>query len=127
LTDTIAVGSGTTVRIVAAREEATLLELALEPGAGAGPHMHTKEDETIAVLDGRLVVDDGRRHELGPGDAIVLPRRVRHSFANEGGEVGRAHVFCSPGGLERFFRDVAAATSDADVAAAAERAGLVFG
>jgi quercetin dioxygenase-like cupin family protein len=127
LTDTIALGGGTTVRVVAARDEATLLELALDPGAGAGPHTHTREDETIAVLDGRLLVDDGERHELGPGDAIVLPRGVRHAFANEGDEMVRAHVFCSPGGLERFFRDVTAARSDADVVAAAERAGLVFG
>jgi quercetin dioxygenase-like cupin family protein len=127
LTDTIALGGGTTVRIVAARDEATLLELALEPGAGAGPHTHTQEDETIAVLAGRLLVDDGARHDLGPGNAIVLPRGVRHAFANEGDETVRAHVFCSPGGLECFFREVTAAQSAADVAAAAERAGLVLG
>jgi quercetin dioxygenase-like cupin family protein len=83
LTDTIALGGGTTVRVVAARDEATLLELALEPGAGAGPHTHIREDETMAVLAGRLLVDDGERHDLGPGDAIVLPRGVRHAFANE--------------------------------------------
>ena len=127
MTETIALGGGTTVRVVVARDEATLLEVTLEPGERPRPHMHTREDETIAVLDGRLVVDDGERHELGPGDAIVLRRGVRHSFGNEGGELMRAHFFCSPGGLERFFREVAAASSDADVAAAAGRAGLVFG
>jgi quercetin dioxygenase-like cupin family protein len=126
VSDTIALGA-TTVRVVVAREEATLLELMLEPGAGAGPHTHTLEDETIAVLEGSLTVDDGRRHELAPGDAIVLPRGVKHSFANEGAEPMRGHVFCSPGGLERFFREIAGAQSDADVAAAAERAGLRLG
>lgn len=117
----------TTVRVVTADEAATLLELQLQPGAGAGFHTHTREDETIAVLSGRLLVDDGSRHELGPGEAIVLPRGTRHAFANGGDEPVRAHVFCSPGGLERFFREVAAAESDADAAAVGERAGLVFG
>jgi quercetin dioxygenase-like cupin family protein len=126
VSETISLG-GTTVRIVTAREEATLLELTLEPGAGAGPHTHTLEDETIAVLDGSLTVDDGRRHELAAGEAIVLPRGVKHSFANQGTERMRGHVFCSPGGLERFFREIAGARSDADIAAAAQRAGLVFG
>ena len=117
----------TRVRVVVAGDAATLLELELQPGAGAGWHTHTREDETVAVLEGRLTIDDGARHELAPGEAHVLPRGTRHAFANEGDTPVRAHVFCSPGGLEAFFRAVAAATSDADVAAAGERAGLVFG
>ena len=117
----------TTVRVLAATEAATLLELVLEPGAGAGYHTHTREDETIAVLEGTLTVDDGERHELAPGDAIVLPRGTRHAFLAGGDGPARAHVFCSPGGLEEFFRAVAAATGDDEAAAAAERAGLAFG
>ena len=126
MSETLLAGGGTTVRLLVAHEAATALELVLEPGAGAGSHAHTREDETIAVLAGRIVVDDGVSRELAAGDAIVLPRGTRHAFANEGEEPARALVFCSPGGLERFFRDVARATSDADVAAAAARAGLVF-
>lgn len=38
----------------------------------------------------------------------------------------RALFFCSPGGLERFLREVAAAESPDEAAAAAERAGLVL-
>jgi quercetin dioxygenase-like cupin family protein len=105
----------------------SVLEIRLEPGAGAGPHVHTREDETIVVLEGRLDVEAGERRTLGAGEAVVLRRGVRHSFANPADEPMRAHFICTPGGLERFFRDVAAATSDADVAAAAERAGVVFG
>ena len=118
---------GTTVRVVTTVERATVLEVTLEPGSGASPHTHTREDETIAVLDGLLVVDDGARRELAAGEAHVLPRGVRHSFANETDAPVRALFFCAPGGLDRFFRDVAAADSDGDVAAAAERAGLRFG
>jgi mannose-6-phosphate isomerase-like protein (cupin superfamily) len=88
-------------------------------------HAHARgRDDT--VLEGALVVDDGVRHELGHGEAHVLPRGVRHSFANESDSPARALFFCSPGGLERFFREVAGADTAAEAAAAAERAGLVI-
>lgn len=127
MTATLLEGGGTTVVLIAAHEAATLLELRLEPGAGSDWHTHTREDETIAVLEGTLVVEDERRSEIGAGGAIVLARGTRHAFSNHGDAPLRALIFCSPGGLERFFRDVAAATGAADVAAAAERAGLIFG
>ena len=120
-------GGGTSVRLLVAADSMTLLELELESGAGAGWHTHTREDETIAVVSGALVVDDGERRELGPGQAVFLHRGVPHTFSNEADTPARAHVFCAPGGLERFFRDVAAAASDTDVASAGERAGIVFG
>ena len=118
---------GTSVTVVTATEAATVLEVRIDPRSGAGPHMHTREDEAIAVLDGLLVVDDGQRRDIGPGAAHVLPRGVRHSFANETDVSVRALFFCAPGGLERFFRDVSTAGSDAEVAAAADRAGLRLG
>lgn len=127
MSETLLSRGGTTVRLLVAEPSTTLLELELEPGSGAGPHVHTREDETIAVVAGRLAVDDGAVHELLVGDTVFLRRGVRHSFANDGGETVRAYVFCTPGGLERFFGAVARAESDADVAAAAERAGLAFG
>ena len=92
--------------------------------AGALPGTRiTDEDEIVVVLEGNLVVDDGERHELGPGDAYALPRGVRHAFANESESLTRLYFFCSPGGLERFFRDL---TSGVPPAEAALRADLVF-
>jgi quercetin dioxygenase-like cupin family protein len=116
---------GTTrLRVAVASEEATVLEGELGPGGGSTWHTHTLEDETILVVDGTLAVDDGERRELGPGDAWVLRRGVRHAFANEGESPTRVYFFCAPGGLERFFRDV---TTGVPPDAAAERAGLQFG
>ena len=122
----IELGGGTVVRILSATGAGTLLELELQPGAGAGAHKHTREDETIAVVSGTLLVHDGERRILRAGEAIFLARGVRHSFANEGDEPVRAHISCTPGGLERFFREVATATEE-EALAAAERAGLVLG
>ena len=100
---------GTTVRVVLAAEDTsgglTLLEVELAPGSGATRHRHTKEDETIAVVSGRLTVSE---RELGPGEAVHLPRGLAHDFRNDGPEPVRAFFFCVPGGLERFFRAVVA-------------------
>ena len=117
----------TRLRVVAASDVATVIEGELSPGGGSSWHTHTREDETIVVVEGTLVVNDGARRELGEGEAYVLPRGVRHAFANESDSAVRVYFFCSPGGLERFFRELVAASGDGDVAAAAERAGLVFG
>ena len=114
----------TRLRVAVATDEATVIEGVLDPGGGSSWHTHTREDETIVVVEGQLVVDDGERRELGPGDAHVLRRNVRHAFANEGDGPARVYFFCTPGGLERFFRELAAGEPPE---AAAERAGLVFG
>ena len=101
-----------------------MLEGEFDPGGGSTWHTHRGEDETIVVLAGRLVVEDGERHDLGPGEAHVLPRGVRHAFANESTSPARVYFFCAPGGLERFFRDLVAGVPPDE---AARRAGLEFG
>jgi quercetin dioxygenase-like cupin family protein len=126
VTETISLG-GTVVRVVAAEAPVTVLEVELAPDSGAPPHVHTREDETIVALSGSIVVDDGDPRVLEVGEAHFLPRGVRHSFVNGGEGTARAYFVCTPGGLERFFREVAAATTEEGAAAAAERAGLVFG
>jgi quercetin dioxygenase-like cupin family protein len=115
---------GTTrLRVLAATPTTTVLEGEVDPGAGAPWHRHTLEDETIIVLEGTLVVHDGKRRELAAGEAHVLPRGTRHAFANGSGAVARVLFVCSPGGLEQFFRALTRA-EPADEAAAAS--GLEF-
>ena len=114
----------TRLRVALATDEVTVLEGEIEPGAGSSWHTHTEEDETVVVLDGELVLNDGDRHVLRHGDAYIVPRGRRHAFVNEGDALVRMYFFCSPGGLERFFRDVA---SGAPLQQAASRAGLILG
>jgi quercetin dioxygenase-like cupin family protein len=122
VSETFDLGS-TRLRVLLAEPVATILEGELDPGAGSSWHTHHREDEIIVVLEGTLVVNDDERHELGPGDAYVLSRGVRHSFGNESQSLTRLYFFCSPGGLERFFRDL---TSGLPPTEAALRAELVF-
>ena len=116
-------GGGTAVTVALASDEITLLEVELQPGSGAGPHRHTREDETIYVIQGRLRVQD---RELAAGEAVRLPKGISHSFANESVEPTRVLFACVPGGLERFFRALLTG-DDAAIAAAVEDAGLEFG
>ena len=114
----------TRLRVVAATDEATVLEGELQPGGGSTWHTHTREEETIVVVEGTVVVSDGERHEIGAGAAHVLRRGVRHAFANETDAPARVFFICTPGGLERFFRDLADGVSPDE---AATRAGIEFG
>jgi quercetin dioxygenase-like cupin family protein len=109
--------------VALAADEATVLEAEIAPGGGASWHTHTREDETVVVLEGELVLNDGERHVLRHGDVYVVPRGRRHAFANESDTSVRLYFFCAPGGLERFFRDI---VSGVPAEEAASRAGLSF-
>ena len=111
------------LRVALAAEEATVLYADIEPGGGSSWHTHTKEDETVLVIEGELVLNDGERRVLQRGDAHVMPRGRRHAFSNEGESSARVYFFCAPGGLERFFRDI---VSGVPAEQAASRAGLTF-
>lgn len=64
----------------------------LQPGTATGgrddPPMHEPGSrETAVVLSGTVaLVVDGRRHELGSGDAVTFDADLPHHFENEGDE-----------------------------------------
>ena len=128
-------GSAQTIEIVldsAATEGAlALLTLRVPPGAGAPPHRHRRESETLLVREGELWVElGGAESTLGPGDAVHLPQGSLHQFRSDRGAV--VDVIVVPAGLEDFFRTLCAEDPEAppptddEVAAATERAGLDF-
>jgi len=49
----------------------------------APPHVHHSDDEGWYVLEGRLgFMLDERTVEAGPGEAVIAPRGVAHTFWN---------------------------------------------
>jgi quercetin dioxygenase-like cupin family protein len=83
-------------------------------------HRHTNETETIHVVDGEFELEvDGMPMRLSAGQTVHVPRGVLHSGVNVGGRPGRRVLIFSPAGMERFFLDAGAATSDSEVDAAA--------
>jgi mannose-6-phosphate isomerase-like protein (cupin superfamily) len=74
------------------------------PGSGPALHVHSREDETFWILEGRLTFRCGEDLiSAGPGSLTFLPRGVPHTFVVEGDEPVHLLSVCTPGGLEGFF------------------------
>lgn len=90
-------------------------------------HSHDGYEETIYGLEGVLTwTVEGAPTEIGPGEALLIPRGAVHHFDNTGDVDARALAIITPGILGAdFFRQVAAILDAAaggppDVAAIAE-------
>lgn len=80
----------------------TLIESVVRQGTEPLPHTH--EDEQLLVLEGELEYRFGaQRGRLGPGEHVLMPRRLEHDFRVLTPEA-RLLVRLSPGGLEAGFK-----------------------
>ena len=73
--------------------------------AGEEPplHTHSREDELLYVVQGKLIARVGdARVEVGPGAYAALPRGVPHTIEVVGDQATLLLSFV-PGGLERFL------------------------
>jgi quercetin dioxygenase-like cupin family protein len=73
--------------------------------AGEEPplHTHSREDELVYVVKGKLIAQVGNtRVEVGPGAYAALPRGVPHTIEVVGDEATLLASFV-PGGLERLL------------------------
>jgi quercetin dioxygenase-like cupin family protein len=82
------------------------------PGAqrlAAPAHSHDHYEETIYELDGVLTwTVDGRAVDVGPGQALCIPRGAVHRFDNNGSADARALCLITPAAIgPRFFREAA--------------------
>jgi mannose-6-phosphate isomerase-like protein (cupin superfamily) len=111
--------------------EMTALE-EVEPMSDTPLHVHANEDELFYIVEGEHIIALGEReHRLGPGDAIFAPRGVPHAQRRVEPGVGRELVVLTPGGFERFFRELAEADRNGTLgpeayAKASERAGITW-
>jgi quercetin dioxygenase-like cupin family protein len=76
----------------------------------AGAHSHDGFEETIYGLEGVLTwTVDGAPTDVGPGEALVIPRGAVHQFANNGDVDAKALAIATPGVFgPDYFREVAA-------------------
>lgn len=77
------------------------------PGQGPPLHTHTKEDETMYVIEGELeVVLGDKTYTARPGDFAHMARGVPHRFKNLTDKPARMLLTYSPGGFEQWFLDI---------------------
>ncbi len=87
----------------------SMLEVTIPPRTLVKPHMHTREDEFTLILDGAVGARLGTDtiEEIPAGSWLSKPRSVPHAMWNVGTEPARILEVVMPGGLERYFEEIA--------------------
>jgi quercetin dioxygenase-like cupin family protein len=104
-----------TVRFLVTEEHSTGSVAAFEvmvPGGqrlAAPAHSHDHYEETIYGITGVLTwTVDGAPIDVGPGQALCIPRGAIHRFDNNGGQDAKALCVVTPAAIGPcFFRDAA--------------------
>lgn len=100
-----------------ARGSIALFELTV-PAAqrlAAPAHSHDRYEETIYGIEGVLTwTVDGKGIDVGPGQALCIPRGAVHRFDNHGSQDVKALCVITPAAIgPQFFRESAAAINAA--------------
>jgi len=87
-----------------------LFETVTPPGARVPPHVHSREDEILEVLDGELeVLLGGKAFKAPAGTIAFFPKHVAHAFGNVGTTPAKGRFLVSPGAnFEAFFGELSA-------------------
>jgi len=99
----------------------SLVEILSEPGDGTPMHIHEREDEHIAVLEGTARIAYGDKiFDSHGGDVVTLRKGIPHAWGNRSSAPLRIAVLASPGGIEAILALIARA-NPADLLALAEQ------
>jgi quercetin dioxygenase-like cupin family protein len=81
----------------------------------APAHSHDHYEETIYGLEGVLTwTVDGKRIDVGPGQALCIPRGAVHRFDNGGSQDAKTLCAITPAAIgPQYFREAAAVMSAA--------------
>jgi len=109
------------VRFLITGEHATgsvaVFELSVPGGQrlAAPAHSHDHYEETIYGLEGVLTwTVDGRQIDVGPGQALCIPRGAVHRFDNNGSRDAKALCVITPAAIgPQYFREAAEVISAA--------------
>ncbi|MGO9325968.1 MAG: cupin domain-containing protein [Terracidiphilus sp.] len=81
----------------------------LVPNTGPALHMHLSQEEWFYVMEGEVRFQVGdRRLRLGPGESILAPRRIPHTFSATGSPAHMLIAFSPADKMEQYFIDAAA-------------------
>ena len=104
---TVTYGSGSSAELKLAGEQSggewAVVDWRVRAGDEPAMHTHTREDETMYVLEGAITAYVGdEKIEVEAGSYAALPKNVPHGLTVRGDEV-RLLVTLEPAGAEYFF------------------------
>jgi quercetin dioxygenase-like cupin family protein len=74
-----------------------VMDVTLAPGGGHPFHLHPEQDEVIYVREGRIEQWlEQEKQELGPGEAVYIPKDVVHASFTTGDGPAKLSVFLTP-------------------------------
>jgi quercetin dioxygenase-like cupin family protein len=87
----------------------SMLEVTIPPRTLVKPHMHSREDEYSLILSGSVGarLGDETVEEIPEGSWLVKPRSVPHALWNVSDKPVRILEVVLPGGIERYFEQIA--------------------
>jgi quercetin dioxygenase-like cupin family protein len=111
-------GGGSSAELKLAGEQSggdwAVVEWRVRAGDEPPMHIHTREDETLYILEGEITAYLGdEKIEVKAGSYAALPKNVPHGFTVRG-EEARLLITLEPAGAEHFF--VPRDNADADPA-----------
>ena len=73
----------------------------------APAHSHNHYEETMYGIEGVLTLTvDGQRHDIGPGQALCIPRGAVHRFDNSTAETAKVLCMVTPAAIgPEYFRE----------------------
>lgn len=98
------------LRFVVNETGATVFEFTVPSRARVpAPHFHKDADEFLYGLEGILTVTiDGRKQDIGAGDAVFIPRGSVHHHENLHDGTARVVAAITPGTIgRRYFEEMA--------------------
>jgi len=87
----------------------SMLEVTIPPRTLIKPHAHGREDEFTLVLEGSVGarLGDETAERITAGSWLVKPRSIPHAMWNVGDTPARILEVVTPGGIERYFEEIA--------------------
>lgn len=118
---TVTYGGGSSAELKIAGEQSggdwAVVEWRVRAGDEPPIHTHTREDETLYVLEGAITAFVGdQRIDVEAGSYAALPKGVQHGLTVRG-EEARLLVTLEPAGAEYFFVPREGNEADSDPAA----------